>query len=417
MESNDPRVLIRVAEAVYPVCELGDESRRRLAEQGRLDLLKPGSRFDATADAAWLTYLIRGEISLRSDKGEAEVVRANSPRARLPLFRVHPAGLYAQADVASMVVRFSRALLHSLTAAERATAHGDAEEIVMSGQLDPVADSPLYQRIYQAYQHDELELPSLPDVALRIREAIRDPGVGVKDVARMVLADPVLSARLIHVANSAAYRRDTPVTTVYQAVTRLGLAAAQNIAISLALKHLFKAEAPLLQQRMQALYQHSSQVASLAYVLARHSKGFNAERGLLAGLLHDIGVIPILTFASQHGALEHDAAALDKTIAHLRRITGHLVLSRLGFEEDMILAAEHAEDWLRDDHTAPDYGDLLVVAQLHSYLGSSQMQHLPRIDTTPAYRKLNLGEFDPQHGLAILREASTVSSAIHQLLH
>lgn len=416
MESNDPRVLIRVAQAVYPVCELSDDSRRRLAEQGRLDLLKAGSRFAATDDASWLTYLIRGEITLVSEKNEKEVVRANSPRARLPLFRIHPPGLYAQADVASVVVRFGRALLHSLTAAERS--HGDDDgEIVMSGQPDPVGDSPLYQRIYQAYQQDELELPTLPDVALRVREAIRDPDIGVKDVAKMVLADPVLSARLIHVANSAAYRRDTAATTVYQAVTRLGLTAAQNIAVSLALKNLFKSEAPLLKQRMQELYSHSSQVASIAYVLARHSQGFNAERGLLAGLLHDIGVIPILTFAAQQGALDHHPVELDRTIKRLRRITGHLVLSRLGFEEDMITAAEQAEDWMRDDHEAPDYADLLVVAQLHSHLGTPQMQHLPRIDTTPAYRKLNLGEFDPQHGLAILREAHTVTAAIQQMLH
>ncbi|GAB4293611.1 MAG: hypothetical protein Kow0096_09330 [Thiohalomonadaceae bacterium] len=413
MESNDPRVLIRVAEAVYPVCELGDESRRRLAEQGRLEVLKPHDRIVAAEDSAWLTFLIRGEVTLVSDKGENEEVHANSPRARLPLFRIHPPGLHAEARVASVVVRFSRPLLHSLTAAERSTGSGD--EIVMAGGA--ADDSPLYQRIYQAYQRDELELPSLPDIALRIREAIRNPDVGVKDVAKIVLADPVLSARLMHVANSAAYRRDKPVTTVYQAVTRLGLAAAQSIAISLALKHVFTADAPLLKQRMQALYQHSSQIASLAYVLARHSHGFNAERGMLAGLLHDIGVIPILTFAAQHGNLEHDAAELDKTIGRLRRITSHLVLSRLGFEEDLVTAAEQAEDWMRDAHETPDYADLLVVAQLHSYLGTAQMQHLPRIDTTPAYRKLDLGEFDPHHGLAILREAHTVSAAIQQMLH
>jgi HD-like signal output (HDOD) protein len=413
MESNDPKILIRVAAAVYPLCELGDDARRRLADQGRLDLLKSGTRITAAADASWLTFLVRGEVMLISDKGEREVVHANSPRARLPLFRVHPPGLYAEASVASMCVRFPRTLLQALLLAEHG-ADGAAGEIVM---MDPEQDSPLYQRIYQAFQREELELPALPDVALRIREAIRDPAVGIKDVAKMVLADPVLAARLIHAANSAAYRRDKPVTTVYQAVTRLGLSAAQDIAISLALKHLFKSDAPLLQQRMQALYNHSSQIASLAYVLARHSHGFNAERAMLAGLLHDIGVIPILTYAAKHGNLQHDAQELDKTIAGLRRITCHLVLSRLGFEDDLITAAEQAEDWMRNNHAAPDYADLLVVAQLHSHLGTPRMQHLPRIDTTPAYRKLDLGEFDPHNGLAILREANSVSSAIHQLLH
>jgi len=235
-------------------------------------------------------------------------------------------------------------------------------------------------------------------------------------VAKMVLADPALSARLIHVANSAAYRRDVPVTTVYQAVTRLGLEAAQNIAMSLAVKQLFRAESPLLQQRMQALYDHSTQVASIAYVLARQNRNFNPERALLAGLLHDIGVIPILSFAEQHRTLTFDASELERTIARLRGLSGHLVLSRLGFEEDLVTAAEEAEHWLRDDRPAADYADIIIVAQLHNYLGTPQMQDLPRIDQTPAYRKLGLGDFDPQQGLAIVREAGTLSSAIRQLL-
>ena len=168
---------------------------------------------------------------------------------------------------------------------------------------------------------------------------------------------------------------------------------------------------------MQALYTHSSLVASLSYVLARHSAGFNAERALLIGLLHDIGIIPILAFADRHANLMHDEAELDRTIGRLRALTSHLVLSRLGFDPEIITAAEEAEEWLRDPQPEPDYGDLIVVAQLHSYLGTPQMANLPRIDETPAYRKLDLGEFDPKQGLRILQEADSVTAAIRQTLH
>lgn len=416
-DHNDPKALLRVAQSVYPLCELDREAQQQLARHGRLDLLKPGGQFAASDDSGWLTFLVRGELALVSEKGNNELIQANSPRARLPLFKLHLRGLNAVAKQASIVVRFDRALYQRLQEAASAEPADEGEEIIVLGESAPVTESPLYTRIYQAYDRDEITLPSLPDVALRIREAIKDPAVGVKDVAKMVLADPALSARLIHVANSAAYRRDAPVTTVYQAVTRLGLEASQNIAIGLAVKHLFRAESPLLKQRMQALYEHSTQIASIAYVLARHSQGFNPERALLAGLLHDIGIIPILSFADQHRSLTFDAAELDRTVERLRGLSSHLVLSRLGFDDDLIVAAEQAEHWLRDDRPAPDYADIIIVAQLHNALGTPHMQHLPRIDTTPAYRKLNLGEFDPQRGLAIVREAGALSTAINQLLH
>ena len=73
-------------------------------------------------------------------------------------------------------------------------------------------------------------------------------------------------------------------------------------------------------------------------------------------------------------------------------------------------------EWLRDSGKPADYADIVIVAQLHSYLGTPEMENLPHIDATPAYRKLGLGEFDPQTGLAVLRAANNVSSAIRELL-
>ncbi len=414
-ENNNADALLKVTRTLYPICELEETQRRELAANARLDTLSDGSRLAAEKDKPWLSFLVRGELAIVTDGGAEEVISAGSPRARLPLFKIHPPGLHATARTPCVLVRFDKRLLQQLQAQERSHAGTDRhEEIVVSDAGS--GESPVYLRIYKACSSGELELPTLPDIALRIREAIKDPHNSVKDVGRMVLADPVLSARLIHVANSAAYRRDTPATTVYQAVTRLGLEAAQNIAMSLALKNLFHAESPLLKQRMQALYSHSTQIASLSYVLGRHSQGFSPERALLAGLLHDIGIIPILTFADSQPGLAYDAAELERAIHRLRAISGHLVLSRLGFEQDLIAATEDAEEWLRDSDKPADYADIVIVAQLHSYLGTPEMEHLPHIDATPAYRKLGLGEFDPKTGLAILHAANNVSSAIRELL-
>lgn len=411
-KSDNADALLKLARRLYPVCELGERQRRELAAHARLETLAGQQRIDAEEDSAWLTFLVRGELVLVADSGAEEIIGADSPRARLPLFNIHPPGLHVKTRVPSVVVRFEQELLQRLRSQPDHDGHG-GEIIVSANGMD---ESPVYLRIYKACSSGELELPTLPDIALRIRHALTDPQCSVKDVGRMVLIDPVLSARLIHVANSAAYCRGTPATTIYQAVTRLGLEAAQNIAVGLTLKNLFKAESPLLNQRMHRLYEHSTQVASLSYVIARHCQGFSPERALLAGLLHDIGVVPILTFADSRPELAHDAAELEATIHRLRGISGHLVLNRLGFEQDLITAAEEAEQWLRDGNRPADYADIVIVAQLHGFLGRPEMAHLPHIDTTPSYRKLGLGKFDPTTGLAVLRAAGNVSSAIHELL-
>lgn len=412
----DMRAVLRLTRGLYPLCALSEPARQRLAGKARLERVQAGTRLPAQHDAAWLSFVVDGELVLVSDKGPREVVRADSPRGRLPLFKIHPPGLHALAERDGMLLRVEQSLYHRLQSLENPAARGDGDEIIVKDTA-AVGETPLYARIYEAYGDGELVLPSLPDIALRIRDAISDPAVGPKDVAKMVLADPALSARLVQVANSAAYRRDAAVATVTQAITRLGLLAARDIAISFSLKHLFRSEVPQLQQRMQALYAHSTRIATLCYVLARHSRSHHPERALLAGLLHDIGAIPILVFAERNGRLTIGLDELDLAIGQLRGLTGHLVLSRMGFDAETITAAEEAEEWLRDPAPAPELADLVVVAQLHDSLGTPRMRELPPIDQTPAFSKLHLGEFDPHQGLAVLQQAQAVSSAMAELLH
>ena len=76
----------------------------------------------------------------------------------------------------------------------------------------------------------------------------------------------------------------------------------------------------------------------------------------------------------------------------------------------------HAEDWMYDDSSSPRYVDLVIVAQLHAYIGSDKMECLPRLDTVPAFHKLALGQLTPRHSLAILENAKESIQALQALL-
>src|SRR5690606_7350275 len=149
---------------------------------------------------------------------------------------------------------------------------------------------------------DRLVLPSLPDVALRIRAAVEDERKGAHDVARIIQADPALAAYCVGIANSAAYAGNG-VTGVQEAVHRMGLGATRDFVIAYSLRGLFKTREPRCLALMQAAWRHNANIGALCHVIARDVTRQNPEQAMLAGLLHDIGVMVIVAALPQHPGL------------------------------------------------------------------------------------------------------------------
>ncbi len=410
MDDKHKQAAMNALGKLHPLCELGDEQRQAMLKGAWLERLSANSILYAENDARWFTYIIDGEMALGTDKGLEEPIHAGSPRSRLPLFRVHPRDLRAETRGGCALMRFDRQLYERLSVT---AIDDDAEERVVLGG----GGHSLFEQIYHAYRNDELELPSLPEVATQVREALEDPTITLKAVAKILHTDPALSARLLQVANSAAYSRGGSVESIFDAVTRMGLETTHNLAVAFSLKQLFEARSPAIKERLAELYRHSTLIASLSYVLARESGHLKPERALLAGLLHDIGIIPILLYADRNPEQFEEEAELEAVIGRLRGLVGNLVLSRLGFEADLIAVTEEAELWLREGEGEADYCDLVLLAHLHSRLGSPQMHELPRIDETPAFHRLEPGEFDPVEGLELLNRARHITSALQAGLH
>ncbi len=267
-----------------------------------------------------------------------------------------------------------------------------------------------------AVEGGRMQLPGLPEVAARISSHIDSPRATSTSIARIVQTDPAVTARLIQVSNSVAYGARTPVKTGKDAVTRLGRTATRELVTSFVLKGLFRTRAKEVKLRMRELWKHSTEVAALCHVLAKRSPGLEPERAMLIGLVHDIGVIPILSHAHRYAGLAEDPALLDQVIADLRGELGRLTMRGWGFGDEFVDAAVHAEDWQRDAAPEPDYTDLVIIAQLHAYLRTPRMQELPRIDQVPAFAKLALGELSPRMSLAIVDEAQQEIEEVQLLL-
>jgi HD-like signal output (HDOD) protein len=285
----------------------------------------------------------------------------------------------------------------------------------ISNTTASLAKNKLLMDCYRFMQSDKLILPTIPDVSFKIRRAINDDKANSTSIARVVQIDPSITARLIKIANSPLYIGRKKIESCPEALTRLGLKASQNIITAFAMKAVFNARSPVIRRKMTELWTHSSYVASISAVFAHKIPGFDPDRAMLAGLIHDIGIIPILTHADNHPDIIAHPTDLAETVKTLRADIGVQIIRNWDFPSDFEDVVIDAENWFRNNNDAPDYADIVMLAQLHSFIGKIDIKKMPKIDDLPAYRKV-ADHLDANDSINILDAAKDEIDNIRQML-
>ncbi len=137
--------------------------------------------------------------------------------------------------------------------------------VLDDGEHHGLSVHPLYTDIHDDLPGDRLVLPSLPDIAVKIRHLIEGE-VSVQQVATLVQTDPVINAKLMKIANGALYHGLRPMDSCQQAVSRLGLESARNLVVGFVLRNLFKEKisTALLARHARQLWEHSVGVGAIA---------------------------------------------------------------------------------------------------------------------------------------------------------
>jgi len=249
----------------------------------------------------------------------------------------------------------------------------------------------LYNSILADLDTGKLLLPTLPEVALKVREVVNNQDVTAAELADIIVTDAALSARLLKVANSALYRGRVPVESVQTAVTRLGLQMVRNLVTSLVMEQMFKPTSRLLEKRMRALWEHSTKVAAISQVIASKQPGIKTDEAMLAGLIHNIGVLPILMRAETIPGLIEDDARLDQLITNLYPRISEAILKNWQFPQNLItVAAEHANLNRNSGAEGPDLCDIVQVANLQSYFDTEQALDPQTRHKVLAFEKLGI---------------------------
>ncbi|MBS3962967.1 MAG: HDOD domain-containing protein [Methylomonas sp.] len=280
-----------------------------------------------------------------------------------------------------------------------------------------LARNRLYLDCHRFMQADELVLPTIPDVAVKIRRAINEPNANSAKIARVVQVDPSITARLVNIANSPLYRGRRKIESCPEALTRLGLKAAQDIITAFALKAVFNAKSGVIRRKMQELWSHSSHVAAISAVLAHKTPGFDPDRAMLAGLIHDIGIVPILAYADRQPEILANPVDLVEAVRELRTPIGVQIIRKWDFPADFEDVIAHAEDWCHDGGGQASYADIVMISQLHSFIGKVDIKKMPRMDELPAYKKLAAGTLDASLSINILDQVRDDIEAIRHMLN
>ena len=246
------------------------------------------------------------------------------------------------------------------------------------------------QELLSAIEKDELVLPTLPEVALQVREVAQDQNSNVASLAAVIGRDAAISARIIKVANSPLMRRSEHKNeNLKMALMSLGMEYTANLATGLAMEQMFQATTDAIDKRLRETWGRSTEVAGICQVFSHGRGNLRSDQATLAGLTHKLGVLPILIYAESSRALLANPKALDELIDSLHPEVGQKILQRWDFSEQLsCVPVEHLN--FGRQIAECDYADVVTVAVLESYSGSEHPLGAVDYATVTAFGRLGI---------------------------
>ena len=208
----------------------------------------------------------------------------------------------------------------------------------------------------------ELVFPTNVNASVKLQQALNDPDCHLEAAAKLVMAEPLLSARTVAIANSAAYNRSGgEINNVRTAVMRLGFKTLNAITTAVIVRQLGRNIADS-EMRVKAaqLWEHTANVASLAHVIAHKLTRLDPETAMFAGIVHEVGGFYLLSRTEEYpGLLDGNS---EDWAEYGEKIIGRAVLKKLGVPDAVVAAVESLWHGIRV--VPPEtLGDVLLLAK------------------------------------------------------
>jgi HD-like signal output (HDOD) protein len=212
----------------------------------------------------------------------------------------------------------------------------------------------------------QVELPSVPDIVVSLQQALSDDNVTNDTIVRVIGSEPMLAGRLLTMANSVALNTTgRKIADLPTAVARVGFNIVRSAALSFAVEQLRKAsEYRHLEKQLDVLWKDSVQIAALCHVIARRFSSLNGDTALLAGLMHNVGRIYILTRASKYPTLTADPLTFNSIVRDWHANVAKALLENWKVADEIVDAVAGYEDLDREARGPVTLTDVLSLAML-----------------------------------------------------
>ncbi len=235
---------------------------------------------------------------------------------------------------------------------------------------------------------NRLVLPTLPDIALKVKNAVSNGDISAKELAEMIATDVALSTQIIRVVNSPVYRGAFEINNIQMAVSRLGNNTIRSLVTSLVVKQMFSPSSKLLESLFRKSWEQSINVSAISRALCAFVPHLNADEAMLAGLIHQIGKLPILMVAENIPEFRDSPTRMEKLLEKAHPAVGKMIMDAWDFPEDLKRVASEYVNFGYDSGSKADYVDVVQVAFLQSIAGTDHPACRVDCSTVPSFAKL-----------------------------
>ena len=230
------------------------------------------------------------------------------------------------------------------------------------------------------------KLPALSPAASQMLGRLARRNCEVHEVAVLIERDPLLSAQILAMANSAAFGRGQPISSVQRAIMMIGLGAVRKFALARSISNLFGKRKIAPSFSVTRFNLHSVATGMLLELLAEMVPLEDAEDAFLAGLFHDVGkLVMAVAMPEQYESILTAAAVTRESVLESERRMlqiDHAELSALavdywGLGEAIRVAVAHHHEPEQAPAAAGKISLAMAVSQIDALANAAGMSLLP----------------------------------------
>jgi HD-like signal output (HDOD) protein len=245
----------------------------------------------------------------------------------------------------------------------------------------------LYQNVLDQVLKEDVRLPSMPDVAMKVRSAISIDSTSNETLTTIIARDPGLTAYLVRAASSPIYRRSAAPKTLSEVVGLLGFAATNSLVMIYSTRNMVEIKTEAAKKLFNHTWERLVVKTSVASFLAQQLKYRPVDQVQMAMLLTEVGSLAVLS--AMLGTSETpDSAIYFQMCRQYSKQIGCAALAKWGVDQTIINVLSDCGNW---DKTWDDKLNLLDIANLALYYTvrlTAENPELPDLESLAAYQKI-----------------------------